>query len=574
MKNLLAFPLVFQTAFLFAQCMLQEISMEDKIEASSIIAEGRVIASHSFKNEQQLINTYHEIELFKIFKGNPTGNILTIETEGGQLGNEMQVVSSALLLKENQSGIFFLNSNPKNVTGYEMYSGPQGFIAYDSHTNGATDPFNQYENMEAVHQRIVKSTGITPQVIKKHKMGAGNSREKGVQGAIVSISPLVTTAGTDSMITITGNGFGALRGSSTIIFDNASTSPPSVNPTNNQYVSWSDTKIEVIVPSRAGSGTVKIDNGSIMTSSDVLTILYAQLNAVLASNDEEFQAAHIDQNNDGGYTWRMHNDFDSNNDAKQTFIRAVTNWRNATCINWEVGPATSINQTSEDTRNVVRFDVLPAGVLAATRSYYRSCNGTDTWYVNELDITYSPDIDWNFGSGNPNFSEYDMESVTIHELGHAHQLGHVNDKDDIMFASITTNEVKRDLNFNNRRGGKFIQAQSTTTNSCGPSAMTNYPGCDPSVGQIDDKNSNSFLAIYPNPADDFIQLRWTNPNASLVKIEIIDFSGKKVLSLDKIGNNERIPTHGLSSGFYFVECWDSNNKMHLSKLLIKSKTSR
>ena len=119
--------------------------------------------------------------------------------------------------------------------------------------------------------------------------------------------------------------------------------------------------------------------------------------------------------------------FDANTNAKNSFIRAMESWRDVTCVNWEVIEPTPSNTTAQDGTNIVRFGnsgELSAGVLATTFSRYLSCNLSKIWYVSEIDLTYDPDVTWNFDASSPKFSEFDIESVTLHELGHAHQLGH------------------------------------------------------------------------------------------------------------------------------------------------------
>lgn len=80
---------------------------------------------------------------------------------------------------------------------------------------------------------------------------------------IRSISPNTGLAGTS--VTLSGSGFGATQGSSTIAFN-------SVNATVN---SWSDTQIVVTVPASATTGVVSVTEGGFTANGPVFTVLPA-----------------------------------------------------------------------------------------------------------------------------------------------------------------------------------------------------------------------------------------------------------------------------------------------------------
>jgi hypothetical protein len=78
---------------------------------------------------------------------------------------------------------------------------------------------------------------------------------------------------------------------------------------------------------------------------------------------------------------------------------------------------------------------------------------------------------------------------------------------------------------------------------------------------ISDVNASN-IAIYPNPANDFISIK--SENIIIKKLEIIDISGKIVYS--KIAKNQIFDISDLKSGIYFVEI-HTNSEILMSKII-------
>ena len=218
-----------------------------------------------------------------------------------------------------------------------------------------------------------------------------------------------------------------------------------------EYVSWDDGKIVVIVPSGAGTGAIKVYNGtSTGVSSSSLTVSYNIINR------STYQLKHIDKNTQGGYTWQLELGFNGQSNAKNSFLKSISAWTCFTGINWKVGAPTPANQTGLDGINIVRFDTgteLPAGVLGVAYTYFSSC-GSNKWQINETDLVFDKERNWNFEDALPGPSEMDFQSVVQHELGHAHNLGHVIDSDDLMHYAISPG-ARNTIGQNNRDGGAF-----------------------------------------------------------------------------------------------------------------------
>lgn len=271
---------------------------------------------------------------------------------------------------------------------------------------------------------------------------------------ITNFLPTTTSAGSGSQITINGSGFGIGPASTNkyVEFANSDNGGlTGVKPALVEYVSWTDDKIVVIVPSGSGTGAIKVYNGtSTGASSSSLTISYN------INNASSYQLKHIDANTQGGYTWQLELGFNGQSNAKNSFLKSLSAWTCFTGINWKVGAPTPANQTGRDGINIVRFDTgseLPAGVLGVAYTYYSSC-GSNKWQIAETDLVFDKERTWNFEDALPGASEMDFQSVVQHELGHAHNLGHVIDSDDLMHYAISSG-ARNTIGQNNRNGGAF-----------------------------------------------------------------------------------------------------------------------
>ncbi|MBW8050950.1 MAG: hypothetical protein FVQ77_11555 [Cytophagales bacterium] len=145
---------IFNT-LLFAQ--LYHVTLDQRIENSKIIFEGKVISKKSFWDvDNYNIYTSNIIEVYKVFKGNLKFSHVEVITEGGIVGTEMQTVSHSLQLNEDDVGIFNCISNTINKSnksinpGYislKTYADLQGFIRYDLNNMSGNDIFNKYADI-------------------------------------------------------------------------------------------------------------------------------------------------------------------------------------------------------------------------------------------------------------------------------------------------------------------------------------------------------------------------------------------------------------------------------------------
>jgi hypothetical protein len=603
-----------------AQILLKEVSLKRQIENSSLVVEGKVLSKKSFWGNDGIIYTANTIGVYKVFKGELLKTIAVI-TSGGMVGLRGLNVSNSLKLREGDIGVFMLqetikmNSSAKKFINkqFKSYGGVQGFYKYNIYEDVASNPFNAKKGISNIfYNEIIKLTKEPYKEIVKYDVSSITSKtkqSKQIQApTAITFSPTIIRAGTKSTITITlaggasGN-FGTIQGKVSFSDADLGEGGNYIDALDSQVTSWSSTSITVEVPSSAGTGKIRVinsDTSDIVSTTD-LTVIYSEINVEYDSGAglKAYQLQHVNDNGSGGYTWEMQTDFFNDTEhvgAKAAFLRAFNNWVCNTGINWTIkstpttvdviGIADSVapfdGELDPDTTNIIRFDngdELSADNLGVCYSWYRGCpsDATFNWYVYKLDIVFNDDINspdtpdnesWNFSTTPPSTSEYDFESVALHELGHGHQLGHVIDTNDVMNYDLLDEEEQRVLGSGNITAATTIQSRSTTTNPCpslGTSLMTNHP-CYLSVEEEELKDA---VSIYPNPSKGSFNVK----NTSLINLEkvvIYDISGR-LISEYNMTNSSRIKTInlvGVSKGMYFINIHSKRGRI-TKKLILE-----
>ncbi|MDP3468568.1 MAG: IPT/TIG domain-containing protein [Daejeonella sp.] len=271
---------------------------------------------------------------------------------------------------------------------------------------------------------------------------------------VTGFSPQSISAGTGSQLTITGSGFGGSASSTNFVeFPDADDGGASfIKPLLTEYISWSDNQIVIRVPSSAGTGQFRVVNGA-TTISSVLSLKVTYNILTVGPNPRR----HINTNTNGGYTFQFENGFNGNAAAKTAFRKSLQAWTCQSNINWSIGTVTNVNSAGLDGTNVVRFDVdseLPAGVLGVAYIYSSLCGGSN-WQITETDIVFDKERAWHYSNSDPGPSETDFQSVALHELGHAHNLGHVIDNSDVMNFAIAAGTSRRVFTNENKDASIF-----------------------------------------------------------------------------------------------------------------------
>ena len=409
---------------------------------------------------------------------------------------------------------------------------------------------------------------------------------------ITSFEPHSLAGGIKDTLTIRGYQFGSQQGSGKVYFPNADDGGISeVWIDELDTILWSDTLIKVFVPSYdttvidsgkivdfpAGTGHFKVvsDDGSYDYSPDPLNIRYSVKNNSLK---ERYILTPWAVNNNA---FIFHCDLDvayyDNGAMKDVIDKALRDWTCLTGINWYLSTDTNyIGDIAKDTLCIIKWDTsLKSSTLAIANSYNATCGNDLITY--EIDIQINGNKTWNCDStGTVPQGEYDIYSVILHELGHAHSLNHVIDTNRIMHFSISSGSYNRNLEFDqscDEGGNDVIQHSTNASNavtSC--SAVQNIsanpnPPCNHVTVSIEDVNQNNLeFILFPNPVSSILNISISSEINENTKIILMDVSGKIVKtfsrSILKGENKFELPIYDISSGVYILRI-QSNSGVNL-----------
>ncbi|MCS6965800.1 MAG: PKD domain-containing protein [Candidatus Kapabacteria bacterium] len=472
---------------LVAQCLLYPVSLRERVAESELVVEGQLLREWVVEEpSRRMLYTVWELAVTKHFHGILPGPRLRIAQEGGILGDRAAVVEPSAPLRVGGVGLFFLQRLPalEPIEGqtHTLTAGPQGAILYELVEQKAYDPFaayalpELYRELERLTGRPFREYAPLPQPRGPRKEGPGRP-----MATITGFTPSTISAGTFDTLRILGSGFGNTAGN--IRFRNPDDGGSSwVSVPSNHIVQWTDMEIRVMVPTQAGTGTFQVITAAneTVTSPSQITIPYALL--TISSSGVRYPVRLVNHNGSGGYTLLPNANFASNTAAFQAFMRALQTWRCSTYVNFALSETTTnLTCSSDDGTNIVSFDAtscpLPSGVLGATYNYYAMCTsgGQQYWRRAGFDLIFrrtAPGGGWNFGPQPPGSTQYDFETVVLHELGHAHLLGHIIAAGQLMhYATGPGAAIRTPGEQTDRAGGLRVMQLSTASAPCGPGGM-------------------------------------------------------------------------------------------------------
>jgi len=454
--------------------MQVEVSLDSIVRSADLIIEGEVLQSQSFQPAgSKSIFTRHTVRVHTVLKGDVVDSPISIITRGGRVQDREEVVTPEVQLSPGQLGMFLLGERPQSLPSsdvagrtalsYRCFATDQSYYRYDAASKRAYGAFKDYSLDTEELSFLVATTAKQPIRSLSDWSLSEWLKEGQVQTTkmITTFFPSSIVAGVNNVITINGSGFGSAQGLLGFVDAN---NPAFARAIDEDYIiSWTDSEITSILPTRAASGPVFVQTaaGTLYQSGSLLTVPYA----ITSRNDPALQADDIirfvSPTTAGNLEYRLNNSFAANADASASFTRAVTSWKCATDIHWTQGVSTAVDTAGPDNQSIIAFSSnLNPGVLGVASTYFYWCSAPPTQrYCAEFDIRFRTPgngVNWNFGPGSPTGSETDFESVALHELGHTMQLGHVNDTDEVMHFQISQGEEQREVDGQALAAGLFM----------------------------------------------------------------------------------------------------------------------
>lgn len=428
-----------------------------------------------------------------------------------------------------------------------------------------TNPYYSFSGIQdSFYTRIASITNQNKELVD-YSFPFNNRQGKSlIVSNITSFSPQEVRSGTGQTITITGTNFGSNSG--TVQFKNADNGGASFEDAFDSAIqNWSNTSITVRVPSFAGTGSIQVitDNGDFLETDTELIVLSSELNAEFTQfPGEDYRPKLFNSDRQGGYTWTYTESFYENQDAVAAFERAVDEWVCSTSISWLISDEQlTINGADNDGVNLVTFksgiengnDEIGPGTLAVTTTYYLGCeNGnTITSYVDEIDMTFNSDFNWFFGEGDPAPNQNDFQGTTTHELGHAHNLGHVIAPTNLMHFETDSGpeSATRLIDDDSREGALLSYEFSKTAGLCGEIGVEDRDCGDDTVIEVLNIDG---VVVVENPVFDEIDLIVQQIDNLGYGFFLYDLNGRILIDETLTNSDGPVDISFLSDGIYIM----------------------
>ena len=447
--------LFFAVLFAYGQQQKESFSIESIFDESTMVFSGQVIDKESYWDvDHKMIYTVHKVKVSKSFKGN-SNQFEYIIRKGGTVGLQGVIVKPNIRIDKESEGFFMVkNMSSVELDGFSatdkfmvLSSGINGYFSYDAYDNSVQIPGKSKKSFSTFENDLEKLSKKKVEDFVGSRSDALFS-ERAISATTIyinSISPQSIVAGNKEVLTIAGGGFGEFISDTDygkVLFKSADDGGDSwIDCLKTHIVSWSDSEIKVEVPADSGSGKIRIQtsDGKTYESFQEIEIPYSIQTYIYPSNrsDEsrEYPIYHTgsNQSNDnisnGMYNFTFNSEFFSTTSARQAFEYHLAEWVCSTGLNFNISTETAEQNSAEsDDVNVVSFGETDA--LGVTYSYFSICEFTNadgelvdvdvSW--SEIDIIFNESISWGYENVQPN--EYDFNSVSKHEIGHALGFGH------------------------------------------------------------------------------------------------------------------------------------------------------
>jgi hypothetical protein len=112
-----------------------EVSMDEMLQKSQFVFEGRVTAVKSMENSSKRIHTYITFEILDVIKGEYNDKTITLRFLGGTVGDVTMGISDMRYPQQGEQGIYFVESLERNQIN-PLYGWSQGHFIIDRDAAG------------------------------------------------------------------------------------------------------------------------------------------------------------------------------------------------------------------------------------------------------------------------------------------------------------------------------------------------------------------------------------------------------------------------------------------------------
>jgi hypothetical protein len=117
-----------------AESSVREVTLDEMIQQSKFVFEGRVLDLDAIQDNPRRIYTYVTFEIFEIVKGEYPETFITLRFLGGTVGNVTMAVSDMHMPDVGEHGIYFVESQ-ESSQAHPLYGWSQGhFIVEEDET--------------------------------------------------------------------------------------------------------------------------------------------------------------------------------------------------------------------------------------------------------------------------------------------------------------------------------------------------------------------------------------------------------------------------------------------------------
>jgi hypothetical protein len=552
-------------SFLPAQdfCSLVHIPLADRFASADVVVSAKLLRQECFRDIRDgRIYTRNFLLPDACWKGfSALPAFIEMISEGGVIDGEGMSYTNTLMPVRGTEGIWFLHRDASKGTLFP-YASLQGLLRkqdkdYYDYDGTLLGKANDILALPAV---LVEKNELPIPVMEGQTLRAGS----------ISFSPKTAIAGIGQVLTITGTGFGSTRGNGYVAFNpyGMGFSDPILSATF-RYISWSDTKIEVEIPSGFSTAIRVVGSSGVQESTDTLHIL---ANVSMRQFDPADYFYLNNQNGAGGYYWTMHHEIRNNAEAKQATEEVFRHFRCRTGVHYTLqNTGTSARFNLGDNVQTIAFDTLGVelspGIVARYEQLWSSCIlGSETfYYVRSQELRFSKKFSYYYGTGATPAGKTKFRYVMMHELGHSLQLGHVNEEGQTMHPIVDNLPAikwnQRDtLTKEEIQAGSWLvqQSRNFSFRACGLLPMLQPANCSDVYGSASSlaEFPSESIEIYPNPASDLLSLRGLPAGVS--QYFLFSSEGKE-LRRGSVDANARILLHGLPSGCYFLSLEKDGN---------------